>query len=103
MFVVFLQQLPFLFPGNLLMFLNGTSLPPNHVLSNNDTDIIVAVSGVIPEDQYQQKLKKKQFGYITPQVFHGFNLDAFPLWSSEPMTYASTMLALTQFKTLLGR
>ena len=98
-----MQQQPFVFPGNLLIYLNGTSLPPNHVLSTNDTDIIIAVGGVvIPESQYQQKLKEKQFGYITPQVFHGFNLDAFPFWSSEPMTYASTMLALTQFKTLLG-
>ena len=97
-----IQQLPFFFPANLLVYFNGSSIPPDHNLTYHDNKLIIAVSGLIPEEEYQQMLREKHFNYTTPQEFHGFNVDPFPFWSSEPLTYASTMLALTQYRALLG-
>ena len=97
----FLQQLSFFFPANVLEYLNGTAIPADHTITAADDDAIIGVSGIIPEQQYQQMLKEKHFGENTPQVFHGFNQDEFPFWSSKPMTYATVMLALTQYQTLL--
>ena len=94
--------MPYIFPANLLIYLNGTAIPPNYFPTNDYIRIIVAVSGLIPEEEYQQMLREKHFNYTTPQEFHGFNVDPFPFWSSEPLTYASTMLALTQYRALLG-
>lgn len=85
----------------MLEYLNGTAIPADHTISAADNEAIIAVSGIIPEQQYQQMLKEKHFGEDTPQVFHGFNHGAFPFWSSKPMTYATVMLALTQYQTLL--
>ena len=91
-----LQQIPFFFPANLLVYLNGSTA------STVTNRALIAVSGLIPEEEYQQMLREKHFNYTTPQEFHGFNVDPFPFWSSEPLTYASTMLALTQYRALLG-
>ena len=83
-------------------YLNGTAIPADHNITRDDDRAMIAVSGIIPQQQYQQMLKEKHYGYNTPQVFHGFNSGSFPFWSSEPMTYATAMLALTQYQALLG-
>ena len=57
-----LQQLSFFFPANVLEYLNGTAIPADHTITAADDDAITGVSGIIPEQQYQQMLKKKHFG-----------------------------------------
>lgn len=77
---------------------NGSAVKPDHRFSSSDNDIIGAVSGTIPEDQYMNMLKELHFGFTTPIDFQGYNSDKgpFPFWSSDIFTYVSSLLALTQ-------
>lgn len=57
--------------------------------------------GTIDEKTYQEMLKQKHFNVITPVDFEGYNkAQGFPFWSSEPYTYAVSLLALAQFNNL---
>lgn len=94
-----LQDLPFFYPENVMMYLNGSAFPKNATFN---PDLVVGVRSVIPEDEYRAELKKKHFGKMTPVDFLGYNSASFPFWSSEPFTYASAMLALTQYRALVA-
>ena len=93
--------MPFFYPQNFGEFLNGSAIPKGYNVSESDSDLIVTVSGVIPNATYQQLLKKTYFGYDVPIDFPGFNAPTtfeFPFWSSEPLTYSASLLALTQYR-----
>ena len=92
-----LQSLPFFYPLNVLRFLNGSTLPPG---AQVDTNTVVGVFSLMSEEDYTAELKKQHFGMYTPLDFQGYNQATFPFWSSEPFTYASAMLALTQYRSL---
>lgn len=94
------QDLPFYFPANHFTFVNGTSIPMDFNITMEDTNLVVGVSGIIPRATYQEQLKEKHFGSPVPVDFPGYNapLWFFPFWSSEPFTYAASLLALTQYR-----
>lgn len=58
--------------------------------------------GSIDETTYQNLLNKEHFGKMTPIDFQGLNKDNFPFWSSEPYTYAVSLLALSQYNNLMN-
>jgi hypothetical protein len=93
------QDLPFWYPANVFQYLNGTDIPSNGTL---DEYAVVGVKGIIPKNVYDEMLKVKHFNQTTPLDFHGYNIDGsyWPFWSSEPWTYAASMLALTQYRAL---
>lgn len=93
------QDLPFFYPANVMMFLNGSAVPKDAMPS---PDMVYAVRALIPEEEYAADLKKKHFGQTTPIDFVGYNSGSFPFWSSEPFTYASAMLSLTQYRALVA-
>jgi hypothetical protein len=48
-------------------------------------------------------LKQKHFNVLTPIDFKGYNVEiGFPFWSSEPYTYAVSLLALSQYNNLIS-
>lgn len=97
------STLPFWYPINFLQYLNGTNVDPNKVINQDDLDILIAgVQGVIDEKVYDQMLLETHFGQRTPIDFHGYNVkdNLFPFWSSEPYTYAVTLLAFSQYDNI---
>ncbi|XP_033100316.1 uncharacterized protein LOC117103802 [Anneissia japonica] len=94
------ESVPFYFPTNHIEFLNGTILPSN--TSKFDRNIVVAMSGVIGEEEYEDLLKITHFGKMTPTNFTGYNDPnaVFPFWTSDAYTYANTLLALAKFQNL---
>ncbi|KAL5014184.1 hypothetical protein ScPMuIL_008454 [Solemya velum] len=94
----------FWYPRNRYEFTNGTKVTNTSQLPTLKT--IEGVQGVPPESWYEAELQKKHYGFYTPQVFHGYNADdpvglVFPFWSSEPYTYASTLLALSSYLNVI--
>ena len=99
-FAHFLQDLPFFFPANYAYYLNGTAIPPNS--DNISADAVIAVQGIIPREKYKDMLKQEYFGRNVTVDFHGYNREGSLLfWSSAPFSYASSLLALTQYRALL--
>lgn len=94
----------FLYPANFLQFLNGTNVTnADNVPLSEFNNLISGVQGVVDEIEYQKMLQQKHFGQKTPLDFHGYNIKGgyFPFWSSEPYTYAVSLLALSQFNNLI--
>ncbi|KAL5016712.1 hypothetical protein ScPMuIL_006301 [Solemya velum] len=86
------------YPMNRHEFRDGTNATNTPGLPGTDT--IFGMQGVPSASWYQEELQKKHFGYDTPLEFHGYNSDnglPFPIWTSEPYTYASTLIALTSY------
>ena len=76
---------------------------------NEGASMIIGVKGIIPESQYEEMLKQEHFNMTTPINFNSYNIEGgfdinkifpWPFWCSEPWTYASAMLALTQYRAL---
>ncbi|GFS15835.1 hypothetical protein ElyMa_006780600 [Elysia marginata] len=93
--------LPTLYPANLFEMMNGTVLPSNmthHMMYGN----IIAAQGHIPPAEYNKMLQLKHYDRLAPRVFNGYNtVDGFfPLWSSVPYAYSTTMLALSRFNQI---
>lgn len=67
------------------------------------SDEVVAVKSIIFEEEYEAHLKRNTVGCIHHRILMGFNrMEPFPFWSSEPFTYASVVLTLTQYKELVA-
>jgi hypothetical protein len=93
--------LPLSYPSNFMQFLNGTNVTsPNQVRPGEFLHLINGVRGFIDENTYQKMLKESHFGERTPLDFQGYNGNFFPFWSSQPYTYAVSLLALAQFNNL---
>jgi len=85
-----------------MQYINGSAIPAN---ASATPDMVVGVRGIIPREEYENQLLQKHFGKFTPVDFQGYNTpdsNFWPFWSSEPFTYASAMLALTQYRALLA-
>ena len=94
-----MQDLPFFYPANVMMYLNGSTFPKN--TTSVSGDLVYAVHSLISENEYDAELKKPHFGRMTQVEFLGYNNNAsFPFWSSDSFTYASAMLALSQYRAL---
>ncbi len=95
--------LPLSYPTNFMQFLNGTNVTdPGQVKPGEFLHLINGVRGFIDEKTYQKMLTEPHFGERTPLDFHGYNYigNFFPFWSSQPYTYAVSLLALAQFNNL---
>jgi hypothetical protein len=95
------NTLPFWYPSNFLQYINGTFVDPSQV-TYFDT-IINGVSGIIEKSKYDEMLQEKHFGENTPLDFPGYNIkdNFFPFWASQPYTYSSSLLAISQFNNLV--
>ncbi|XP_046380058.2 uncharacterized protein LOC124151576 [Haliotis rufescens] len=87
---------PYFYPMNRIELFNGTRI--------NDTfrahgHAIMGVEDVIPEEEYEQKMKHIWGHYHTPTVFPGYNDNAvfFPFWSSDAYTYVIQMLGVAKY------
>ena len=99
----FVKDLPFYYPFNFMRNLNGTVIPIDKAVINDE--ITIAIRSFVPEEDYNAMLSEKRFGHITPMDFHGYNSggsSAFPFWSSEPFTHAAVVLALSQYRALVN-
>ena len=82
------------------MYVNGSVIPPG---GDASPESIIGMRGIMSQEEYKKQLQEKHFGRFTPMDFHGYNsASGWPFWSSEPFTYASAMLALTQYRALLA-
>ena len=98
------SSLPFWYPANFDQFLNGTTVTDPASLGRGDLEKVVnGVQGVLDEETYQEMLKQTHFGQATPLEFDGYNVknNIFPFWSSQPYTYAVSLLALSQYNNLI--
>ncbi|GAB1602210.1 Hypothetical predicted protein [Argonauta hians] len=91
-----MTTLPFLYPYN--RFENSSSMLRQ----------LRAVEGLISEKEYMAmtKVPLPEFNNMTtPMEFKGFNADdsVFPFWTSEPYTYATTLLALSHYRNTAPR
>lgn len=80
---------PFFYPGNRVES------------SKKDHYSLYGMEGVISEEEYLQMAKTPKFhNETTPMDFNGFNnnTSGFPFWNSPPYTYATALLALSQFE-----
>ncbi|KAL6071613.1 E3 ubiquitin-protein ligase SopA [Balamuthia mandrillaris] len=103
-----LSTLSFFYPLNFAMWANGTmikNLTLEDILEGKHPT--VGVSGFISSDVYQQMIDNPRFpGYPVPQTFPGYNHQEgdifilFPYWSSDPLTYSMTALAITKFSAI---
>ena len=96
-----LPSLWFLFPANVYHYLNGTAFPSNPSPEDITPHTLVAMKGVIPPEEYDDKVKNPVFGY-TPTTFGGFNAkDAvFPYWTSYSVTRSFALMSLLQLEDL---
>lgn len=97
-----MEQLPYAFPANRLEYLNGTILPPNPNKDAIAPELITAMSGIIPFQDYLEDLSQSHFGMKVPLKFNGFNQSPFPFWSSPSLTKAFSMLALAKYSILIN-
>ncbi|EFA83189.1 hypothetical protein PPL_03979 [Heterostelium album PN500] len=64
---------------------------------SNPEGVVGAVSGVIPDNQYQEMLKMKWANNTVPTTWSGsFNGSSLVFWSSQPLTYSVSLLALSK-------
>ncbi|CAF0740228.1 unnamed protein product [Didymodactylos carnosus] len=104
------KQFPYWYPANIYQFLNGTNFNPKdyHLqlddIASTIDNVICGVQSLIDEQEYTQMLKQLHFNVSTPTTFNGYNQpDAvFPFWLSQPYTYSTTLLALSQYNNLIS-
>lgn len=97
------ESVPFFYPSNYKQAYNGSVITCDSPVSEASTDLIIGVSGVIPEIQYNVLLSTPCFGMSPPVADPGSNCAscAFPYWSSPALTDATALLALSKFLSAL--
>ena len=93
--------MPFFFPANRREYFNGTTFSDDKFPSSPKN--ILGMKGVVTADEYNALLKKPHFGRFTEMTFNGYNSEAggfFPFWSSDPYTYATTLVSLAQYANI---
>jgi len=93
------DTLDFFYPANLCIFFNGTICNP-HVDYENQFELANAVSGYIDSITYAEMVQQSWGNMPTPTIFHGYNNASFPYWSSKPLTYSISILALSKYTIL---
>lgn len=91
--------LPFRYPANY--FIEIPQAYPFQYVTALQT--VLGVQGYIPKQEYDAMLKTNQFGKPVPTVFNGFNdPDSADIlfWTSEPYTYAESLLALARYREI---
>jgi hypothetical protein len=95
--------LPFVYPINSFLFVNGTRIARENITWDAiEPDLGITMSGVVTEEEYQSMMQNNPLQVPTPTVFRGYNEDAVGMvfWSSPPLTYAAGLLALTNCQAL---
>ncbi|PRP88674.1 hypothetical protein PROFUN_02770 [Planoprotostelium fungivorum] len=83
-------SIPNYFPANRFEFLNGTVF--DHPVEGVE---IYSVRGIIAEEEYEKMIQE-----MSSPNFEGFNATPFPYWSSEPLTLASALAAVSKYIAL---
>jgi len=84
---------------------NGTEIPEDVVIQNQQDLLKVqaSVKGVIPEDEYNELLKKPFLGVPVYEDFQGYNSekDGYFLYVDNPsICYSAVMVALANYRNL---
>jgi hypothetical protein len=95
----------FAYPGTYAQFLNGTALDPHGDLPSGDqaVELVYAMDGISDNGTYNTMLGEKWWTFDVPppdQVDFNVPGEAWPFWSSDAMTYSTSMLALSNFRAL---
>ncbi|CEM38725.1 unnamed protein product [Vitrella brassicaformis CCMP3155] len=100
-----ITTVPFFYPTNFYMAPNGT------IYDVNTTHILrflwgstLAVSGIIPKHEYEVMVSQPHFNITTPTEFGGFNgegTQGFPYWSSDALTFAAVLLAISRADNIM--
>eukprot|EP01133_Synstelium_polycarpum_P009146 gene9146-10731_t len=83
------------YPSNYCYLINGTQCDP-HISNPSEYEMIAAMSGVVSEATYQELVKEKWVNESTPTNWISYNPSPFPFWSSKPLTYSLSILALSK-------
>ena len=87
---------PYSYPHNFMQYINGSAVNG----SNIDMNVSLGIKGVVDEEDYKKMKKETWFGSEVPQIFPGFNDNAFPYWSSPAMTYALSLMGLSKYEKI---
>jgi hypothetical protein len=93
------QDDPFRYPANFFLEL----MQPTSINLRTTLQLAVGMRGYVPKTEYEAMINAKQFGKPIPRIFKGFNDPEFSnmmFWSSEPLTYSVTLLALSIIEKL---
>jgi hypothetical protein len=95
-------SLPFSYPSNFHMWLNGTPASCSYNVTFNSDNLISAISGYVQPAEYEKLLHAKCFNQALPTQYPGMNCPDcyFPYWSAPALTYAAAMGALSKFISL---
>jgi hypothetical protein len=94
-----MSSLPFFYPSTYDFYLNGTKADMS-TSSSITSELVCSVDRLIPVDDYERMIHQTWYQVDVPTTYHGFNKDVFPLWSSAPMTYSMSILALSRYLAL---
>ncbi|XP_067659668.1 uncharacterized protein [Haliotis asinina] len=94
------ESMPFWYPVNRMEYLNGTKISDDKHFPSSP--FISGFQGVVSEDRYLEMCQQEHFGQKTPMTFSGYNAGQgyFPFWTSDSYTYASTVLAISQYNNI---
>ncbi|CAL1546336.1 unnamed protein product [Lymnaea stagnalis] len=97
-----LSHIPFWYPANFFEGLNGTEISDWSVMP--DTMASYGIKGYIPKDEYDAMLEERRSLYPIPSTFQGYTSPTanFIFWSSDAFTYASTLLAVSRYRNIVG-
>ncbi|EGG16616.1 hypothetical protein DFA_07594 [Cavenderia fasciculata] len=84
------------YPSNRCFYINGTECDP-HLNNQEQYAIVSPFSGVVDAYTYQDMIGQLWANTSTPTTWTGFNPEAFPYWSSTPLTHAFCLLSLSKY------
>ena len=88
--------MPEYFPANVKKYINGSAVPPG--MKKRSADMMFGVNSIIPQEEYETELNS---GKYTELDFHGYNTMPMKYISSDQLTHAYCLLALTKYRSLV--
>lgn len=97
-----LETNPFWYPNNIIFDESRKTYDCSLKLGFGSTNIVVAVQGVMSDEEFKQKKEGTCFGRKVPVDFKGLNCDGcvFPYWSAPVLTKATRALALVRGRVM---
>ena len=67
-------------------------------MKERDVDMMFGVNSIIPQEEYEAELNSGRYSELD---FHGYNTVPMIFLSSDPLTHAYCLLALTKYRSLV--
>ena len=77
-------------------YINGSAVPPG--VKKRGVNMMFGVNSIIPQEEYEAELNS---GRYTKLDFHGYNTTSLKYLSSDSLTHALCLLALTKYRSLV--